>query len=928
MKKLLAFLLVLLPVVAFGQSASIITMARSELQKRGLDETEVRARLMENGIDVDRISPEDYPTFQGRVTEILNKMQQEKAGAKANADSTKFKSVATVKAGRTTKQEAEAETGLYAKKNAKAAKKTTNVSKKKASTSKDKDKEEVFRLFPDDDEFYDDEDWEDEDWEDEEEEDENSKIYGHSLFTENSFDVFRTTDGAQAPETYVLGEGDEVHISIFGSSQTEIHQRIGADGSIQPAGSGKIFLKGMTLEKAREAIRQKLAAHYSFTPDQIAVSVATARVVQVSIYGEVELQGGFTVSALNTAFNALSAAGGPTEIGSVRNILLSRGSKNSKLDLYAYMMKPDVRAQYDLQNGDVMYVPVAEKVVNIQGAVNRPMSYEMIQGEGLADLITYAGGLKFNAAEFVQIKRHENGEFKYLEFDLDNVITGKQQVDLYNGDTISIRQANKPMENYVSIEGGVYYAGNYDLGKNGSLKALLDNSKPTYSAKTEYVLVERMKPDSTIEVLTVPFYEDFQLQARDKVVVLDQYTYRDVDTISVNGAVRLPFARPFSQKDKITVSQAIDLAGGTKVNGYPVAYIFRKDQIVPGQMHYIAVNLETDGDKMLQAGDSLNVYDNSTYTNVGTVSVSGAVKNPFKITFDESMSLHDLLIMAGGMTWGAAYDRVEVFRANISKTKEVDIEMLTLAVDDDLYPTNKDFQLQPFDHVVVRMTPNFSGGRTVEVNGRVKYPGTYVLEDSRTQLWKIIQMAGGLLDDADPNAYVFRTENKRGAIGVDLALAKSNKGDLKSDPILMNGDVININRLENTVIIRETGTRMAQFVPDEFSAAQKLVVYQGSHSAKWYIRHYAGGFDRYADRNSVTVTFPNNKSESTAQVLGFIRKYPTVEPGGVITLQINEKKKAKKEAPKEKGAFSQSLNSTITTITSVVSLAILAKQLK
>ena len=131
-------------------------------------------------------------------------------------------------------------------------------------------------------------------------------IYGHSLFTGHSMDVFRTTDGAQAPDTYVLGEGDEVHISIFGSSQTEIHQRIAPDGSIQPAGATKIFLKGLTLAQARAAVKSKLAQHYSFRQDQIAVTITTARTITVNIYGEVGVQGGFTVSALNTAFNALA----------------------------------------------------------------------------------------------------------------------------------------------------------------------------------------------------------------------------------------------------------------------------------------------------------------------------------------------------------------------------------------------------------------------------------------------------------------------------------------------------------------------------------------------------------------------------------------------------------------------------------------------
>ena len=273
-------------------------------------------------------------------------------------------------------------------------------------------------------------------------------------------EVFRTTDGAQAPDTYVLGEGDEVHISIFGSSQTEIHQRIAADGSIQPAGSSKIFLKGMTMAQARKAIQSKLASHYSFREDQIAVTITTARTVQVSIYGEVGVQGGFTLSALNSVFNALAAAGGPSEMGSVREIQLSRGGKNTKLDLYTYMTKPDAKIQYDIQNGDVIFVPIAQNVVSISGAVNRPMRYEMVKGEGLKQLIEYAGGLVYNAyMDYVQVERYENGERKYLEFNLADVMSGKQKVDLHNGDAVLIHQSDVPMENYVAINGAVYYGG-------------------------------------------------------------------------------------------------------------------------------------------------------------------------------------------------------------------------------------------------------------------------------------------------------------------------------------------------------------------------------------------------------------------------------------------------------------------------------------
>jgi polysaccharide export outer membrane protein len=758
-------------------------------------------------------------------------------------------------------------------------------------------------------------------------------IYGHNLFTDNARGVFRTTDGAQAPDTYVLGEGDEVHISIFGSSQTEIHQRIGADGSIQPAGSTKIFLKGLTLDKAREAIRSRLASHYSFRQDQIAVTITTARTISVSIYGEVGVQGGFTISALNTAFNALAAAGGPTPIGSVRNIQLMRSGKTNKLDLYTYMTNPDPKVQYDLQNNDVMFIPVAQKIVQVNGAVNRPMKYELIEGETLVDLLRYAGGLKYNVyPDFVQIERYIDGEKKYLEYDLNNVLSGTQKIDMQNGDIVLIRTANIPMENFVAINGDVYYGGSYDLEKNGSLLTLIENAKPTFTAKTDYVFVERTRPDETVEVLTVPFpgvngNPDFTLQARDVVRVMQQSTYRDIDTIAVSGEVRVPFLRQFGLNDRMTISQAIEYAGGLKPNVFPVAYIFRKDLTNPDKMEYLRVSLETDGDMLLQPGDRLNVYDNSTYTNIGEIRINGAVKNPFGTAFDPSLTLHDLIAMAGGFEIGAAYDRVEIFRVNISNTQEVIYDLITLAVDENYNIKGEEFQLQPYDNIVVRMTPNFSIGRMVEVNGRVKYPGVYILEDNRTHLSEIIKLAGGLLDDADPYARLFRTYRNRGNIGLDLDEMTRRSKDIKSDPILMEGDVINVLRQENTVTIRETGTRMAQYVPEEFSSENKTVIYQGNRSAKWYIRHYAGGFQKIADKNSVTVTMPNNRTESVTKILG-IRCYPKVYPGGTITLRIDQDKREKLEKEKEKINWDETLSRSLSSLTSIISIILLVDRLK
>lgn len=1006
MKKFLLALMLFaaLPMAVMAQSPtpSMMAMAQAELQKRGLNEAEVRARLLENGIDVDNIPPTEYANYQGRVIDILNQMQAEKAATAKKAENGNT----TGEAGGTTEAASTSGGGETTVTATSADMPQTTIGEASAEAALEATLKEnnVSKTAGDD-------------------------IYGHALFTGTSMDVFRTTDGAQAPDTYVLGEGDEIHISIFGSSQTEIHQRISADGSIQPAGSTKIFLKGMTLAQGRVAIQNKLSQHYSFRPDQIAVTITTARTVRVSIYGEVGVQGGFTLSALNTAFNALAAAGGPTAIGSIRNIMRSRGNKTDRLDLYQYMTGISKDMLFDIQNGDVIFVPVANNIVSIEGAVRRPMRYEMIDGESLKDLIEYAGGPTYDVyPDFVQIERRENDEIKYLEYNLDKVLSGKEVVTLKGGDVVRIKNSNRPMENYVAIRGDVYYGGNFDLRQNSSLIKLLEKVQPrytarrdyvyvertspdetvefltipypgengnpdftlqardvvtvlaqdsylekwdiavtgevrhpftrtfglndqmtlgqaieyaggaTHTARTDYVYVERTRPDLTVEVLTLPYPTDnndaanFQLQAKDRVRVLSLASFRDVDEISVSGQVREPFTRTFGLNDRMTVAQAIEYAHGLKQSVFPVAYIVRRDLTNPVKRQYIRIDLDKDGETLLQPGDRLNIYDNTTYTNVGEVRVSGAVKNPMGTTYDPSLTLHDLLMMAGGFEVGAAYDRVEVFRLNIDKKNEASFDLLTLTVDDNynIVETKKgpkDFQLQPFDHIVVRMVPNYTTGRYVEVNGRVKYPGTYLLEDNETQLWQIIKKAGGLLDDAEPHSILFRTKGRfNGNIAINLDKVKKRRGNMKNNPILMDGDVITIPRRENTVVIRETGTRMAQYVPAEFASTQKNIVYHGSHTAAWYVKHFAGGFDKNADRRSVTVTLPNNETKATRRFL-FFRRTPKVEPGSVITLRMDAKRIENESKPKEKIDWGAEISKMLSGITSIISVILLANSL-
>lgn len=899
--------LIMNPGVVSSQTIPPAFMSKvsAELQRRGLTESEVRVRLLQKGIDLENVPPAELPQYQSRVIAVLDELQAEKKKATLAQPSTA--QPVNINVGGTSQVKTDSVTAIIAPTVAVAP--VTTPQEAAADAAQRVIQTKIAQKEGD------------------------KAIYGHSIFSEKSLDIFRTTDGAQAPETYVLSDGDEIRISIFGASQTDIQQKIALDGSIQPTGVAKIFLKGLTIAQARAIIPERLSSAYTFRSDQFAITVVTARTIMVNVFGESKITGGFTISALNSALNALSAAGGPTEIGSVRNIQLIRGTSRKNIDLYAFMNDPAAQFRFDLQNNDIIFVPIVKLLVSIEGAVKRPMIYEMLPNESLTDLIQFAGDVNMNVfPDFVQIQRYTNGEQRLFEYKLDDVRSEKTKVELINGDIVRIKAIGKPMDQYVDIEGSVYYPGKYDLLSNPNLSNLLSNAKPTYEAKTDMLFIERIRPDSTVEVLNIPFpgtttgAQNFKLQPRDRVRIMNQATYRDVDTITVVGHVRLPFKKAFSMKDRITVKQAIDMAGGLKTSVYPVAYIFRRNLFNPIEISYIRIELSQSDKIELQAGDQLNIYDNTTYTNVGEVRVFGAVKNPNRLTYDPSLTLRDVLTNAGGFTPGAAFNRVEIFRTILSPTEKAKLDLITLTVDSSYQVVSpKNFVLQPYDQVVIRLTPEFTLGRTIQITGEIEYPGTYVLESRRTQLSEIIKMSGGLLDNADPyGSSFFRTYRNRGNISMNVKEAINHAGNLQSDPILFEGDVININRRENTVTIRETGTRMAQYSINPESNA-KNVIFRGSRSAAWYIRNYAGGFQKRVNHNSVTVTMPNDQMLSTTHFLFVFRNYPKAKPGSIISMQMKPPLEKRVDGNNDK--LDATLSRTTQALTAVLTLYLLINQL-
>ena len=112
-------------------------------------------------------------------------------------------------------------------------------------------------------------------------------------------------------------------------------------------------------------------------------------------------------------------------------------------------------------------------------------------------------------------------------------------------------------------------------------------------------------------------------------------------------------------------------------------------------------------------------------------------------------TVKDLLWLAAGPDGTAHLDSVIVARAETKKSLWLSAQRILRGEDEN--PV-----LMPGDHIVARTVPV----AIARIQGRVKFPGSYAIEDGRTTLRELILMAGGLEPDAHIDAaFVHRTNS-------------------------------------------------------------------------------------------------------------------------------------------------------------------------
>lgn len=880
-------------VSAFAQLTE--DMARGQLEASGLTEDILREKLLEKGIDIDNVNADD-PSEIIRIEEAINTIIQEQ-------------------------QESNLSDEVIDK-----------YEESKSSKKKDTDERQVVVI------------------ESEKSIDDTEKTpsvpvskpykYGQSIFLNKELKVFQRTDKIKPSDDYILGSGDEIGISIWGLSQVSQTYEVSERGFISPDRMEPIFLTGLTFGEAKSLLEKRFQAYYRFSSSEFKASLSYARDISISIVGEVNQPGTYTLSAINSAINALMAAGGPSDIGSLREIkLLKAGQEPILIDVYEYLNNPTTAFNFAISDNDIIHVPVAQKLITLNGAIIRGGRYELKKEENLVSLFELAGGFRANAVlQNIQVKRFESDEEKILDVNFNEILENNSDFKLINGDEVFVNEIPDNFENFVMVEGAVNLPGKYAVNKNSTLLDVISKLELKSTALTDISYISRLNPDgksskyiffNLTNLLNGDLAENLNLQPLDKIVIFNKSRYADSQEFTVSGAVRDPNIFPIDETGSVTFRQAIFLAGGLNKNAAEFAYIKRQKSNRSNDIEYIRIDIsdmkapELDN-ILISNGDDVVVYSDLEDETFVYVKIDGAVKNPGEFVFDESLNLEDILSMAGGFKIEAAPYKVEVYRLEFSDQRKSRTLVAHLSLNGD-FTSDKQFKLQPFDQIYVREAPEFEFYKTVKVVGEVRFHGKYpVLKDNET-ITDIIERAGGFTDEAFlKGTTLFRNQNDLGYVVIDLEEAMKNKKS-HFNLIVQDGDVIKVPKISNIVtIIGETQAK--DLASTEITNGGKLhAPYESGKNANYYIKKYAGGIGENGKKELITVTFPTGDVKTVSKTL-FWTKYPEVRPGSIIRIGSKEEEEKFKREHETKTDWGKVLTDSVAQATAILSLILLVNR--
>lgn len=691
-------------------------------------------------------------------------------------------------------------------------------------------------------------------------------VFGREIFSEKNL-TFEPVLNIPTPVNYRLSAGDEVLIHVWGDSELNLKLTISPDGTIIIPDIGPVALSGLTIEAAEQRIRQELGRIMATIDGRepntfVSVSLGQIRSIKVNIVGEAVVPGTYTLTSLATLFNALYAAGGVNNIGSLRSIKVYRNSKEiANLDVYNYLLHGEYNTNIRLEDNDMIIIGPYEQLVVAKGKIKRNRIFELKKGETLSQLLDMTGGFTGDAyTKDVTVKRKSGTRYQIATVTEEQFPT----FTFHDGDSLLVDSVIPFYENRITISGAIWRPGEYELSPSvHTVKQLIQQAAGLKG--DEFIgraQITRLNPDFTHSVIAINIQDilngtspDIELQNEDQLYIPSLFDLREPYTIKVGGAVNqadtvLPYRK------NMTIEDAIVLAGGLQEAAATVnVEVARRiknpqssqstEQIAKVFKFTLKDGLETSsGDTLftLAPFDEVYVRFSPGYQKQQVVKVNGEVMFAGSYALPhKNTRLSDLIKESGGITPGA-YVKGASLKRKLSDDEIRQVETLL-----QLSNANK----QSKDSISLSM--------------------------------------------ADIHDY---------PVGINLEKALSHPG-CTEDLVLQDGDILYIPQLQSTVKISGAVT-----YPNS-------ITYNKGMSVRDCLSQ-AGGYNDLSRKYPIVI-YMNGQVATTRKTGIFFKRYPKVEPGCEIVVP-SKSQRDRGASLSEIMSISSSATSMAAMVTSIINM--------
>jgi protein involved in polysaccharide export with SLBB domain len=258
-------------------------------------------------------------------------------------------------------------------------------------------------------------------------------------------------EGDVIASDYQVGPGDKLRIELWGLQELTQDLEVNAEGRLFVPRAGVFEAAGQTLAGLRTAVEKRL--HDLYPRERASLTLIKPRTFLVHVTGAVARPGTYPATPMTRVSALLPRAGGALPYGSLRRIELHRRSGSVNADLVRFTLLGELGANPCLLDGDTVYVPPRGLTVEVNGAVRRPGSYELVAERTLAELLVLAGGRAPQASRElpVRVTRRGSGDrldVRSVELQLAAATT------LEDGDTVHVPQLTDG-QRMVVVEGAV-----------------------------------------------------------------------------------------------------------------------------------------------------------------------------------------------------------------------------------------------------------------------------------------------------------------------------------------------------------------------------------------------------------------------------------------------------------------------------------------